>query len=240
MPKDFIQPSPEDLLKGMLVAHSLDELNDIAKDIAYGAAELLLRDEIDCFEHKEGFFEMAERVYVQNGEPKLEDVELGMHEATCQSPVCQRISQVYFDDLRSSTPDDSARIAKLLADLKVELVTGKPRPELEGEPSGVYDSDTGKVLPIAKAVEITDLCERGIIGADIALLTYVVAHRGVRVDIKQGLPGTVVVGASYFLETNGIFQPDNPSLIGKAASMGIDPRILHELAFANAPALDTQ
>lgn len=227
MSAEYQKPSFNEIANGILKAGETPEsfvgmLNGMEKLIGEGK----LRTDLTCWEHKIHFFEMAKRVYVDNGFTDFNDCEIGIHEGQCESPLCLKMNQVYYKVLKPSQEEDSPRIAQFLAELEKELMLGKEIKDLRRKDGGFYDSDTGKTLKIEKAVDITDKCcvEKG-----KALLVYMRPVKGIMVDIKYDNSGV-----AYSLNSE-IFTPEDLVFQRKANMMKIDPQFLHAIIIANAP-----
>lgn len=229
MPKEFGVPEPGDILKRILASGRTPQQFAAMNDVIYAGRENgTIRSSISCWEHREQFFEMADRVYVKNGKAELKDAEAGMHEGQCKSPICLRLARAYFETLSPSTEEQSEQMREFLVGLRKELITGREIGDLKGKPSRYSDSITDNLLIIDKAVDISHLCQcqKG----DEARLTYYSDHGGpgVRFSIRH----TNGVEPSIFFYL-GRFQPDEIAL--QAEFMGIDPKILHEIVYVNAP-----
>lgn len=224
VPQEPAEIAAEILSTGRTPEQFLGMLDVVGAGIENG----VLREQISCFEHKSGFFEMARRFYVDSGEPRMSDAELGMHEGSCESPICAKLTETYWNVLRTSSAEDSANIAEQLDSLEADLLRGILREDLIGQRSGLYDSDTDRTLPIAKAVDITGLCMPQD-GEVVLIYTQPVA--GTRVDIDMG--GSRV---GYFVkDEGGLMDPEDALFVMRARRVGIDPRLLLEAVLLNAP-----
>lgn len=238
MASEFRPPTPEEIASGILKSgRTPEQFMGMLETTNQGIEEGVIRTDLNCWEHKERFFEMAKRMYVQNGKIGFKDVEIGIHEGQCQSPLCARMQQAYFELLRPSKADDSPQIAVALKELEMELITGKERLDLRGELSDYYDSDTGKTLRISKAVDITDKCRLEQRGK--AILVYIKPVKGTMVEIQENNSKGVRASVAYRLNSD-IFTPEDSVFKMRAKSMGIDPQFLHKIIVANAPDIPQQ
>ncbi len=229
MPKEFDVPEPGSILKGILASGRTLEQFAAINDVIYAGRENgTIRSKISCWEHREQFFAMADRIYVKNGKMELKDAESGIHEGQCRSPICLRLTQAYFETLRPSTEEQSEQMREFLVGLRKELVTGREIKDLKGKPSGYSDLNTDSHLVIDKAVDISHLCQCQ--EGDESRLTYYSDHGGpgVRFSVKHKNGAE----PSIFFYLGG-FQPDDIAL--QAEFMGIDTKILYEIAHVNAP-----
>lgn len=233
MASEFRPPTPEEIASGIFKSgRTPEQFMGIIETVQQGIKEGVVRTDLSCWEHKERFFEMAQRMYVQNGEMRFKDVEIGIHEGQCESSLCVRMAQAYFELLRPSQAEDSPQVAVALESLEKELMMGRERADLVGEPSGYYDSDTGETLKVVKAVDITDKCrlEQG----SEALLVYIRSVKGYMVDIREYSVDGGRSGVAFRLNGN-MFVPEDLVFRRSVDSMRIDPKFLHAIIVANAP-----
>ncbi|MCJ7804308.1 hypothetical protein MUP35_01040 [Patescibacteria group bacterium] len=224
-------PTPEEIITGLLRGHKSEELMHEFCLINKGIKEGSIRTKISCWDHVVGFFEMANRMYVKNGEMRLSDAELGIHQESCKSPVCRKLLKSYFEVLKPSQEKDAALISQHLQSLIREIMIGKPRPDLEGGKSIFFDSQTGADLFVTKAVEITDKCEEQKPKAQITL-SYVEYSGGMMVDIKQADPHP---SSSQAFPVSQTFSPKDEAFQVRASVIGIDPELLYDIILVNAP-----
>ena len=229
----FIPPSPEEIINGMFAAERTPEQVFGALSIVYrGIKEGEISTQISCWENIQSFFNMAYRMYVKNEGMSLEDAETGIHLATCKSPICRRLTQVYFQTLRLSKASESKEIFAQLRSLAQGIILGKPLPELKGKDSGYYDSDIGS-LKILKAVDITDKCvpqgnkERVSLRYIKDSSSYVVI---IMCEFDEG--GSISTGFRIDEKLN---INKNEGLHLEANQAGIDPELLCVIILANAP-----
>lgn len=246
MTTEWTGPTPQEILEGMFQAgrtrwEVMCGLGLINESIKEGE----IRTEIGCWDHIKGFFEMANRMYVQNEGMMLTDAELGIHQAQCESPICSRLSRAYFETLRPSQESDSPSIAKQLKELASDIMLGKPRPDLEGKESMFNDSQTGADLFEVKVVDITDKC---IVDEEAGkamrketnvkrevLLCYVPYSGGILCHIKEKYGGS---GVSQAFNISRKLSPDMQSAFEcRAYIVGIDPELFQAIIIANAPQL---
>jgi len=189
---------------------------------------------------------MAERMYVQNEGFMLSDAELGIHQGQCESPICRKLAQAYFEILRPSDEADCEQIAQELQQLAEAIMLGKPRPELEGKESMFFDSQTGADLFEVKVVDITDKC---IVDEEFAaamkkatdggerevFLCYIPYSGGMMCDIKDGYGGSFT---SQSFNISRELSPDmKEAFEHRARLVGIDPELFQAIILANAPKL---
>lgn len=236
MSSEFEVPSLQDLAQRIINAgrtprQFVDTIDVIRSGIETGG----LNPNISCYEHMTRWFEMTRRFFVQNNyKSPIKDVELGIHEANCETPICKRLTKEYFS-LTETTEEDAPRISTFLDNLEIELVTGKVREDLIGTASGLIDSDTDDRLSLIQAVDISHHC---VLEDEEGVLTYTKPQRGIRVNIELRQKDRVSVYVGYFLGSS-MFQPENEVLIAQAERLGIDPHILFDIVNANAPS-DTE
>lgn len=234
MASEFRPPTPEEIASGIFQSgRTLDQFMALGEVVEQGVEEGAIRTDLSCWEHKERFFDMAQRMYVRNEGAKLKDVEIGIHMGQCESPLCVRMQQAYFELLKPSQVEDSKRVADALVELEKELMQGKERADLKGKPSSFYDSDTEETLNVIKAVDITDKCRLGQEGSE-ALLSYLTPVKGIMVDIQEHSVAGGIAKVAFRLNSS-IFVPEDPVFRRSADSMGIDPKFLHAIILANSP-----
>lgn len=228
MSKEFDIPEPRAILKGILASgRTLEQFAAMGTVISTGIENGTIRNKISCWEHREQFFEMADRVYVKNGKVELKDAEAGIHEGQCRSPICLRLTQAYFETLKPSTEEQSEEIRDFLVGLRKELVTGREIKELKGKPGGFSDSSNNPML-IEKAVDISHLCQGR--EGDESRLTYYSDHGGPGVRFsKKNKSGSESIIFYQMAE----LRPDD--LVYAGELMGIDGMILHEVVHVNSP-----
>jgi len=83
----------------------------------------IIRSEISCEEIRREWFISARSTYVDNNpEPRFPiDAETSLHLGGCNAPICLKLSQVYWQVLRPSQPEDSGAIAEYLDRLETEI-----------------------------------------------------------------------------------------------------------------------
>lgn len=223
MPKEFNVPEPGEILKGILVSGRTLKQFAAMNDVIYAGRENgTIRSKISCWEHREQFFAMADRMHVKNGKVELKDAEAGIHEGQCKSPICLRLAQAYFETLSPSTEEQSEEMREFLIGLRRELITGK---EIEG----VRGKSVGDPpLLIEKAVDISHLCVCQ--NNDDVRITYL-SNKDDLV-IRFSIDHNNSSGTSILFGMRGL-QPEDIS--SPASFMGIDQNILHEIAHVNVP-----
>ena len=235
MASEFRPPTPEGVAAGIFQSgRTPEQFMGILETMQQGVEEGVIRTDLTCWDHKERFFDMAQRMYVQNDGLRFKDAEIGIHEGQCESPLCVRMQQAYFELLKPSQNEDAPQVAEALADLERELMTGVEIEDLVGIPSGFYDSDTGETLSVAKAVDITAKCRLS--EGDQATLVYFKPLKGTMVDIREGHSTGGGSSVAFGLNSD-IFTPTDPVFNRQAGWMNIDPQFLHAIINANAPQL---
>lgn len=245
MTAEWTFPTPQEILDGIFQAERTgEEVMNILGLVDKGIKEGEVRTTIGCLDNVRAFFEMANRMYVQNdAEIVLTDAELGIHQIQCESPICRKLSRVYFEVLRPSKESDSVKISKQLQELAVDIILGKPRKDLEGRKSMFFDSQSGTDLFEIKVVDITDKCivdkrmdemMRRATGAEReVLLCYVPYSGGMMCDIKENYGGS---GMSQAFNATRMLSPDEQYAFERRASIiGIDSELFQAIIAANAP-----
>lgn len=228
-------PTGEQIIEGLLRnGRTESELLGFLSLLNKGVKENEIRTEISCWDHVVGFFEMASRRFVRDDSTLiLKDAELGMHEANCQSPICTKLTQIYFSFLRGSDAKDSEKIEDHLRCLATEILTGKVCPNFEGKRSIFYDSQTGDDLFVTKAVEITDkLIKDRLIVADVVLM-YIPTSTQLLVDVHEMKNGETLVQQAFELTQKPLFTDEGFKL--RASIIGIDPKLFNAIIVANKP-----
>ncbi len=235
MASEFRPPTPEEIAAGIFQSgRTPEQFMGMLEITQQGIEQGNIRTDLSCWEHKERFFEMAQRMYVRNDGMRFQDVEGGIHEGKCESPLCVRMQQAYFELLKPSQDEDAPQVAEALAELERELMIGAEIEDLTGISSGFYDPDTGETLPVAKAVDITGKCR--LAEVDQAMLVYFKPLKGTMVDIREGR--STGGGSSVVFGLNSdIFTPTDPVFSRQAGWMKIDSQFLHAIINANAPQL---
>lgn len=99
------------LIGGRWEEDSIPSYPDIVKQLIK-EGKVVPFSSCDDFQHS--WFSIRNRVYVKSGDPEPADVALGMHEGSCQNPICRELS-VGSDELRKATskhPRKNARYIK--------------------------------------------------------------------------------------------------------------------------------
>lgn len=230
-------PTPSEIIEEMLGAgKSPNQIIGGLAMVMRGIEEGEIRTKIGCWENIRAFFEMAQRMYVQNGNMALGDAEIGIHIGSCDSPVCKNLVGSYYGVLRPSSEEDSQQIYKHLQDVAQEIILGKPLPELENQFSGWYDGQTKRRLKVLRAVDITDKC---ILRDRVKQvnLQYIKDRKGLIVFITQGSDEHSM---SRGHRINSDFSPYDKALNIDASLAGIDTEFLYVVMLANAPKIKSK
>lgn len=233
MPGEFKPPTATQILKGIVQTGVTPEeiasqLRGIQEDIEVG----VFRTDLSCWETKELFFDMAQRMYVEDKGFRNRDAEIGIHLGGCKSPLCRRMQQAYYEILRPSQETDAPYVAEALTALEQELMSGTEIEDLVGKPTDFKDSDTGEALSVIKAVEITRKCK--VPEGDQVLLVYFEPIEGMMVEIRGGNPTNGIIQVSFILNDD-VLTPADIVFGSHAEAIGIDPKFFHAIVYANAP-----
>ncbi len=229
MSPEWQVPEPDDIYRGFLeTGKSPFEFFGAAAYVETKIKEGEVRTDINCLEHIQGFFEMANRMYVQNGPMDIKDAEIGIHMAACDSPLCKKCGQAYFEILRPSQESDAPAIKEKLKALAEEIFLGKTRSDLEGRKSMFYDAQTGSDLFETKIVDITDKITGKKNDREI-LLCYVPHSGGIICDIKDS-------GVSQSFEVTRDLKSGIPDGFShRAKIVGIEENLFRAIILANSP-----
>jgi len=230
MSQEWQAPGPDDIYKGMLESgRSPFEFFAAAKVVEMAIDNGEVRTKIDCLEHIQGFFEMANRMYIKNSAMDMKDAELGIHMASCRCPLCKKLGQFYFEELRVSSESDSPQILSKLQSLAKEIMLGKERHELVGRKSKFYDSVTGGDLFETKVVEITDKCIDANQKDRQILLCYIPYSGGTMIEVQDS-----VVSQVFNIEGD-LMSGVTKDLEHRARVVGMDPNLFRAIIIANSP-----
>jgi len=234
MPKERPLPTPEQIIDGLLNnGRSPEQIAGFFGLINHGIHEGTIRAQISCWEYVKGFFNMAVRRFVHDDDViVLSDAELGIHQGSCKSPVCARLTDTYFGMLRGSQAEDGPSIHRKLRLLALDVILGKPRPDLEGKKTLYYDSLTGEDLITEKAVEITDKCIAGDTVKEV-ILSYFRSSDGMIAEVKLNLDGHSDMSNTVRLDHT--FKPQSEGLLSASGLIKMDSELLHAIIIANRP-----
>ncbi len=202
-----------------------EALNVVEKKIKEGE----IRTEINCLENIQGFFEMARRMYVENGEADIKDAELGIHMGSCECPLCQKCARAYFEILRPSKESDGPQIKARLEKLALEIFLGTPRPELDDGPAMFFDAKTKLPLYETGVTDITDKVTGKKRAGRKVLLCYVPTSSGTFCVIKD-------TGVAFTYNIADDFKDQIPQGFKHAAKhVGIEENLFKAIILANSP-----